>query len=158
MMMSEYVTFLTPNGLKKIQQDLHELRTVRRPQAIKQLQETLEERTSLENPDYEVARDERAFIEGRIQQLEWILKNVVIIEKSHANEVIELGSLVTITEGEDGEPEQYFVVGSAEADPRHGYISNESPLGKALLGHKAGDQVVVEAPDGEIVFYIKAVE
>lgn len=156
--MAEQVTFLTPNGLEKIQRDLHELRTIRRPQAIKQLQETLEEGTSLESPDYEVARNEQAFIEGRILQLEQILKDVVIIEKSEANEIVGLGSLVTITEGEDGEPEQYFIVGSAEADPRHGYVSNESPLGRALIGCQAGDEVTVEAPDGEIVFYIRSVE
>lgn len=157
-MMPEHVTFLTPSGLEKIQRDLNELRTIRRPEAIKRLQETLEEGGSLENPDYEIAKSEQAFIEGRILQLEQILKNVVIIEKRHSNEIIELGSRVTITEGEDGEPEQYLIVGSAEADPRHGSISNESPLGRSLMGHEAGEHVIVKAPDGEIVFYIKAVE
>jgi len=82
----------------------------------------------------------------------------VIIEHPRINEAIDLGSKVTITEGKDGPPERYHIVGSVEADPIHGLISNESPLSRALIGRKVGDQVVVEAPDGKIVFYIKDVE
>jgi len=156
--MPEHVTFLTPEGLVKIQQDLEYLKNVRRPEVIKQLQEALEQASTIENMDYEFAKNEQAFIEGRILQLEQILKNVVIIEKHTANGFVELGSQVTITEGDDGEPEQYTIVGSAEADPARGYISNESPLGKALMGHQAGDEIVIDAPDGEIVFRIHHIE
>jgi transcription elongation factor GreA len=162
MTMPEQVTFLTPEGLKKVQRDLDELRNVRRPQVIKQLQEALEQAsaqaTPLENPDYDAAKNEQAFIEGRIMQLEQILKTAVIIQEPATREVIGLGSKVTITEGEDGPPEHYNIVGSVEADPRRGFISNESPLGRALLGHKVGDKVIVEAPDGPIEFYIRTVD
>ena len=156
--MAEQVTFLTEEGLKKLQQDLEFLRNVRRPQVIKQLQEALEQASALENPDYEVAKNDQSFVEGRILQLEQALKNVVIIEKRQASEVVEIGVEVTITEGENGAPEKYVIVGSAEADPRRGYISNESPLGRALLGRHVGDCVTVSAPDGEIVFYVRSVQ
>jgi transcription elongation factor GreA len=160
--MPEQVTFLTPRGLEKIRRDLEQLRNVRRPQVIKQLQEALEQASAqasaLENPDYEAAKNEQAFIEGRILQLESILKTAVIIEEPATRDVIGLGSKVTITEGEYGPPEHYTLVGSVEADPGHGFISNESPLGRALMGHKVGDRVTVRAPDGEIEFSIQAVE
>lgn len=156
--MPEYVTFLTKEGLEKIQQDLQTLRNVRRPQVIKQLQDALEQASALENPDYQVAKNEQAFIEGRIQQLEQILANVVLIEKHESSGVVELASKVTITEGQDGDPEEYVIVGSAEADPRRGYISNESPLGRVLMGRKVGDWVTVQAPIGEIEFLVRSVE
>jgi transcription elongation factor GreA len=162
MAMPEQVTFLTPEGLEKVRRDLDHLRTVRRPQMIKQLQEALEmasaQATALENPDYDAAKNEQAFVEGRILQLEQILKTAVLIEGPETKEVIGLGSKVTITEGANGPPEQYCIVGSVEADPGRGYISNESPLGSALIGHQVGDQVSVEAPDGVIVFYVTVVE
>lgn len=156
--MPDEVTFLTEEGLKKLQEDLDYLRLVKRPQVIRQLQDALEQASALENPDYEVARNEQAFVEGRIQQLEQILKNVVIIGKNAPTNVVGLGSEVVITEGEDGEPEKYVIVGSAEADPARGYISNESPLGRVLMGKKVGDRVSVLAPAGEIVFHIKSIK
>ena len=160
--MPDQVSFLTPNGLKKIQEKLDQLRNVSRPKVIQQLKDALEQASAqasaLENPDYDAAKNEQAFIEGRILQLEQILKTAVIIEGPRTQESIDLGSRVTITEGKDGTPEHYQIVGKVEADPIHGYISNESPLGQALMGHKVGDQVTVKAPDGELTFYIKAVE
>lgn len=159
--MPEQMTFLTPNGYEKVRQNLDRLRNVRRPQIIKQLQEALEQASAqasaLENPDYEAAKNEQAFVEGRILQLELILNTAVIIDKPPTGDVIALGSQVTITEGGDGPEEQYSIVGSVEADPSHGYISNESPLGRALMGHKAGDRVTVSAPDGDIEFLIVSV-
>jgi transcription elongation factor GreA len=128
---------------------------------ILQLKEALEQASAqaspLENPDYAAAKNEQAFIEGRIQQLESIVKTAVVIEETTA-EVVGLGTKVTVTEGEYGTPEHYHVVGSVEADPLHGYISNASPLGRALMGHKAGDTVIVNAPDGDIEFHIVSVE
>lgn len=156
--MVEQVTFLTEEGLKKIEQELDMLRNVRRPQVIKQLQDALEQASTLENPDYEIAKNEQSFVEGRILQLEQIIKNVVIIEPHPVRGVVELGCRVTITEGMDGEPEQYIVVGSPEADPSRGYISNESPLGRALLGRRVNDQIKINAPDGPIIFYVRAIE
>jgi transcription elongation factor GreA len=159
--MPEQVTFVTAEGLKRIERQLHQLRTVDRPRVILQLKEALEQASAqaspLENPDYAAAKNEQAFIEGRIQQLESIVKTAVVIEASTA-EVVGLGTKVTVTEGEYGTPEHYHIVGSVEADPLHGYISNASPLGRALMGHKAGDTVVVNAPDGDIEFHIVSVE
>lgn len=160
--MPDQVTFLTPNGLEKVKRDLAQLREVRRPQVIKQLQEALEQAsaqaTPLENPDYEAAKNEQAFIEGRILQLEQILKTAVIIEGPATGDVVGLGSKVTITEGRDGSPEDYTIVGSVEADPTHGFISNISPLGRVLMGSRVGDRVVVKAPDGEIEFYVQSID
>jgi transcription elongation factor GreA len=162
MMMPEQVTFLTPKGYEKVRQDLDRLTNVRRPQIIKQLQEALEQASAqasaLENPDYEAAKNEQAFVEGRILQLEQILNTAVIIEEPPTKDVIGLGSRVTITEGGGGVAEHYSIVGSVEADPGHGFISNESPLGRALMGHKAGDRVTVSAPDGDIEFVINSVD
>lgn len=160
--MPDQVTFLTPAGLEKVKRDLVELCTVRRRQVIKQLQEALEQAsaqaTPLENPGYEIAKNEQAFVEGRILQLEQILKTAVIIEGPATGDAVGLGSKVTITEGDDGPPESYTIVGSVEADPGRGFISNISPLGRALIGSKEGDRVTVEAPDGEIEFCIQSIE
>jgi len=160
--MPDQVSFVTPEGLERIKRQLHELRTVQRPRIIQQLKEALEQASAqaspLENPDYAVAKNEQAFIEGRILQLEQILKTAVLIEEPNTSEIISLGTRVTITEGTDGAPEHYHIVGSFEADPLHGFISNESPLGRALMGHKVGDIVTVQAPDGEIEFHIQALE
>lgn len=159
--MPDQVTFLTPAGLEKVKRDLAQLCNVRRPQVIKQLQEALEQAsaqaTALENPDYEAAKNEQAFTEGRILQLEQILKTAVIIEGPPPGDLVGLGSKVTITEGDDGPPEHYTIVGSVEADPSRGYISNMSPLGRALIGSKAGDRVTVVAPDGEIEFLVQSI-
>jgi transcription elongation factor GreA len=159
--MPEQATFLTPNGLEKVKRDLEHLRTVRRPQVIRQLQEALEQAsaqaTPLENPDYEAAKNEQAFIEGRILQLEQILHTAVLIEAPGSTEVASLGSRVVIAEVPDGPPEHYTIVGSVEADPARGYISNESPLGRALMGCQQGDQITVAAPDGDIVFQVQNV-
>jgi transcription elongation factor GreA len=160
--MPEQVSFVTPAGFERIKRELEQLRQVQRPRIVQQLKEALEQASAqaspLENPDYAAAKNEQAFVEGRILQLETILKTAVLIEAPERREMVSLGSKVTVTEGPDGEPEHYWVVGSVEADPLHGYISNESPLGKALIGHRQGDEVTVRAPDGEIVFVIQAVE
>ena len=160
--MPETETFVTPEGLERIKRELDQLVKQHRPRIIIQLKEALEQASAqaspLENPDYAAAKNEQSFIEGRIQQLESILKTAVLIDASQRSEVVGLGAKVTITEGADGSPENYVVVGSVEADPLHGYISNASPLGRALMGHKAGDTVLVNAPDGEIEFHIVAVE
>lgn len=156
--MTEPVTFVTSAGLKRIQDELNELRTVARPRIIRQLKDTLEQASAqaspLENPDYAVAKNEQSFVEGRIQQLELILKTAVLIDESQTGDEVTLGTKVTVQEEPDGPPEHYHVVGSVEADPLHGYISNESPLGKALMGHREGDRVTVHAPAGDIEFRI----
>jgi transcription elongation factor GreA len=160
--MPEHISLLTPEGLKRLKLELEKLRTKERPRVIIQLKEALEQASAqaspLENPDYAAAKNEQSFIEGRIQQLESVLKTVVLIDPTVRSEVVVLGTKVTITEGADGPPERYHIVGPIEADPLHGFISNASPLGRALMGHKAGDAVLVNAPDGEIEFRIVAVD
>ncbi len=146
--------YLTPEGLKKLEEELEYLRTVRRAEVAERLHNAMAEGEVEENPEYEDAKNEQAFVEGRILELEAILANAVVIEnKGPANEV-RLGSRVTIVDLETGDKEQYLIVGSAEADPLNGRISHESPVGRALLGHKVNDVVTVQAPQGVMKFKI----
>ncbi len=156
--MAEQMTFLTREGLKKLEEELEYLRTVRRQEVAKRLHAALEEEQDiLENAEYEDAKNEQAFVEGRILTLETILKTAVIIDDKRPADRVGIGSRVTIVE--DGEePETYYIVGSAEADPASGRISYQSPLGKALLGRRVGDEVIVNAPDGALSFKIVAIE
>lgn len=156
--MTEQTTFLTPEGLRKLEEELEYLRTVRRQAVAQRLRAVLEEEQDiLENAEYEDAKNEQAFVEGRILTLEAILKNVVIIEEGGPADRVGIGSRVTVAE-EKEEPETYHIVGYAEADPKMGRISNQSPLGQALLGHRVGDEVIVNAPDGILCFRIIAIE
>jgi transcription elongation factor GreA len=155
--MVERPTFLTREGMKKIEEELEYLRTVRREEVAHRLHEAMEGGDIQENAEYEDARNERAFVEGRILTLEMILSKAVIIEDgSRSSDRVGVGSHVTVMEvnSDDGVPEDYHVVGSAEADPVAGRISNESPLGRKLMGAKVGDIVMVNAPDGLIQFKI----
>jgi transcription elongation factor GreA len=155
--MSEQPTFLTPEGYQKLEQELEYLRTVRRKEIARRLHLALEEGSILENAELEDARNEQSFVEGRILTLGRMLHNAVIIEGKGSNETVELGSHVTVVEG-DGQPETYHIVGSAEADPVMGLISNESPLGRELMGRKVEDKVAVKAPGGMLEFTIVAIE
>jgi transcription elongation factor GreA len=158
--MAERATFITREGVRKLEEELEYLRTVRREEVAHRLHEAMEGGDIQENAEYEDARNERAFVEGRILTLESILSNVVIIDdKAGPTDHVTLGSRVTVTEvdGKEGEPEHYHVVGSAEADPVDGRISNESPLGRVLMGAKVGDIVKVNAPDGLLKFKIIAI-
>ena len=141
-------TFLTPEGYKNLQEELEYLRTVKRQEVADRLHEAMEGGELIENAEYEAAKNEQAFVEGRIQELEIILASArVIDDKIKSGDVIQVGSTVTIQEeGED--KETYTIVGAAEANPREGRISNESPIGKAILGHRAEDEVMVDAPGG----------
>jgi len=155
--MAAQTTFLTPEGLKKLEEELEYSRTVRRQDVAQRLRAVLQEQDILENAEYEDAKNEQAFVEGRILTLEEILKNVAIIEEGGPTDRVGIGSRVTVAE-EDGEPETYHIVGSVEADPKRGRVSNQSPLGKALLGHRVGDEVIVNVPDGVICFRITAIQ
>ena len=142
--------YLTQAGFDKLQDELEYLRTVRRQEVAERLHEAMADGDAGIDNDAEVdaAKNEQAFVEGRIHELEIILSNARIIDENATFDVVEVGAKVEIQE--DGtSPEKYTIVGAAEADPQNGYISNESPLGKALLGHKAGDLVTVHAPNGE---------
>lgn len=151
-------TYLTPEGYEKLKEELNYLRTVRRKQIARRLELAIEEGPLLENAELEDARNEQAFVEGRILMLDRMLGNAVIIEETgEPHEKVEVGSQVTITEGE-GAPETYRIVGSAEADPTRGLISNASPLGRAMMGCRIGDRVTIDAPDGTLEFRIVSVE
>ncbi len=154
-------TFLTKEGYQKLQEELDYLRTVKRQEVANRLHEAMEGGELIENAEYEAAKNEQAFVEGRIQELGMILASARIIEettdKKDKRGLIQVGSTVVIKE-EDGPSERYTIVGAAEANPREGRISNESPLGKALLNHRAGDEVTVEAPGGTFKVKIVKVE
>lgn len=157
-MMSD-VQYLTPEGMKQLEARLQDLVEVRRAQVAERLRLALEEGGDLtENAEYEDAKNEQAFIEGEIQRLEQILSSAQLIEQPKGKrDTVVLGSMITVLEKGSKEKEIYHLVGSAEANPREGKISSESPLGKALLGAKVNDKVTVHAPDGELVFVIKGI-
>jgi transcription elongation factor GreA len=149
-------SFLTKEGFQKLQEELDYLRTVKRQEVADRLHEAMEGGELIENAEYEAAKNEQAFVEGRIQELDLILATARLIDNGKSKEgLIQVGSTVIIEE--DGAPaETYTIVGVAEANPREGKISNESPIGKAVLGHKAGETMLVEAPGGH--FKIKIVK
>ncbi|HET7142897.1 MAG TPA: transcription elongation factor GreA [Anaerolineales bacterium] len=142
--------FLTKEGFQKLQEELDHLRTTKRQAVAERLHEAMEGGELIENAEYEAAKNEQAFVEGRIQELDVLLATANIIEdngKAKKHDAIHVGSKVTIKEG-NFEAETFVIVGAAEANPREGKISNESPIGKAILGHKLGDIVKVETPGG----------
>ncbi len=153
-------SFLTPSGYQKLQEELEQLRTVKRQEVAARLREAMEDGGDMGvdlDAEYEAAKNEQAFVEGRIQEIEILLANASVIENSGKREVVDVGATVTIKEGRS-KPEVYTVVGRAEANPREGRISNESPLGQAVMDHRAGDKVDVEAPGGSFTIKIVKVE
>lgn len=151
--MSDKAVFLTPEGKRKLEEELEYLRSVKRPQVAQRIRAAKEEGDIMENVGYDDAKNEQAFLEGRILTIESILKHAVLIEEEGPSDRVRLGSRVTVVE-RGGEPETFRIVGSAEADPSNGLISNESPLGKALLGHEVGEEVAVNTPGGLRYFTI----
>ena len=149
-------TYLTPEGAEKLKAELIELTGPRREELSRRLRSAIQMGDLSENADYHKAKEDQAFLEGRIQEIEAVLRNAVIIEKTHSD-VVTVGATVTVQEG-DFDPETYYMVGAKEADPRNGRISNESPIGKALLEHKVGEVVEAETPGGKIRFKILKIE
>jgi transcription elongation factor GreA len=149
-------SYLTREGFERLQQELEYLRTEKRIEVAERLRDALEDGELIENAELEAAKNEQSFVEGRIKELEILLSNAHLIEETNHTGVIQVGSKVKVQE-EGMDPEEYVIVGAAEADPRLGRISNESPLGKALLNHKVGDKVKVEAPGGEFEIGILSV-
>jgi transcription elongation factor GreA len=152
-------TFLTQEGYNKLTEELDYLRKERRLEVADRLHKAIEEGGDRlgEDPEYEAAKNEQAFVEGRIRDLEVLLAKARIIEKNGSHDSVQVGSHVTIRE-EGFDPEKYQIVGAAEANPRDGLISNESPLGRALLENKVGDKVTVKAPSGQFVVEIVKIE
>jgi transcription elongation factor GreA len=151
--MAEKPIFLTPEGRAKLEAELDNLRTVRRAQVAERIHSAKEEGDIMENSAYDEAKNEQAFVEGRIMTIEQMLKNAVMIDASRATDNVGIGSYVTVLERGTREDEVYQIVGSAGADPTRGRISNESPVGRALLGKRVGDEATVKTPDG--VRYLK---
>jgi len=142
-------TFLTKEGHEKLQQELDFLRKDRRQEVAARLREASDGEDLVENAEYEAAKNEQAFVEGRIKELEVLLATAKIIIEGSTSGLIQVGSKVTIQEEGNDAKESFIIVGAAEANPSEGKISNESPLGCALLDHEKNDVVEVEAPDGE---------
>lgn len=157
-MSSRAVVYLTPEGYQSLQEELEHLTTVRRQEVAARLHNALGEGELIENAELEEARREQAFLEGRILELEEQLRKARIIAKSAEKpDEVNLGCTVTIREAGQASDEAYLVVGSAEANPREGKISNESPLGRALMGKRVGEKATVRAPDGDLVFEIVSI-
>lgn len=151
--------YLTEEGLQKVREELEYLTTTRRREVAQMIAEAKAEGDLSENAGYDEAKTQQGFLEGRVRDLENILKHAVIINESEgARNLISIGRTVIVREvGTDFE-ETYTIVGSLEADPLNGRVSNESPMGKALLGKKKGQKVVVQSPGGEITFEILKIE
>jgi transcription elongation factor GreA len=150
--------YLTEEGLAKLRDELEELKGPRRNELAKRLRIAIQQGDLSENADYHKAKEDQGFLEGRIQEIEAILRRVVVISTNgKANGVIIIGSRVTIAE-KGRKPIKYHLVGAQEANPRDGRISNESPIGQALLGHKAGQTIIAETPAGLLEFEIIAVD
>lgn len=148
-------TYLTKEGLEKIKKELDLLVNIKRKEIIERIQIAKSYGDLSENAEYESAKSEQSFIEGRIEEIQDILKKVKIIKKTHDG-AVGLGSKVILKI--DGGEEEYQIVGSREANPSERKISDESPIGQALLGKKVGETVEVEAPDGKINYKIKVIE
>ncbi|NWG06272.1 MAG: transcription elongation factor GreA [Chloroflexi bacterium] len=154
--MTQPIQYLTPEGEARLKAELADLIGPRREELAQRLRAAIQMGDLSENADYHKAKEDQAFLEGRIMELEAILRNAVIIEKKQSD-VVEVGAIVTIQE-EGFDPETFHVVGAKEADPRNGKISNESPIGSALMGHKVGDVVEAQTPSGKMKFKVLKIE
>jgi transcription elongation factor GreA len=150
--------YLTSQGLEKLKAELEHLRTVRRQEVAQLIHQSRERGGTVSNAEYEEAKNELAFTEGRILTLDNLINNAIIIEESDGlRETVEVGATVTV-ENEEGKTYQYTITGSAEADPSHGRISNVSPIGKSLLGKRIKEVIEVSAPSGKIKLEILAID
>lgn len=150
---------LTEEGLAKINQELEELKTKKRHEVAARLKEAIAQGDLSENSEYDAAKEEQAFIESRIVTLENMLRNAKIISQDSLNkDVVSVGAKVTIQELPEGDVETYTIVGSAESDPSSGRISNESPIGKELIGKKVGEIVDVPVPSGTLQFKVVKID
>ncbi len=150
-------TYLTSKGLKNLKAELEELRAQRRPMVAERIQKAKEIGGTVDNAEYDEAKNEQAFIEGRVRTLEVLVNNAVIIsEKQGPSDVVRIGSKVTVL-NQKGKKDRYNIIGSAESDPAKGKISNVSPIGKALLGKRVGDIAEVSVPAGKIKLEVVAI-
>lgn len=157
-MAEEKSFYMTEEGLEKLKNELEHLKTEKRKEVVERIKIARGFGDLSENSEYDAAKDEQAWVESRISQVEKMIRNAVIIEADAGNpDVVQLGKSVTFIELPDGEEETYKIVGSAEADPFEGKISNDSPMAKSLIGRQIGDQVNVQTPGGDIQVKIVSV-
>ncbi|WOV85480.1 transcription elongation factor GreA [Sporosarcina jeotgali] len=157
-MVSEKKYPMTVSGKQKLEDELEFLKTVKRKEVVERIKIARSYGDLSENSEYDSAKEDQAFIEGKISSLESMIRNSVIISEDSRTEEAQLGSTVTFKEIPDGEVETYTIVGSAEADPLEGLISNDSPIAKGILGRKKGDQVKIITPGGEMQVEITEVK
>jgi transcription elongation factor GreA len=148
-------TYISRDGLDKLRHELEEMVSVRRPEIAQRIHDAKEHGDLTENAEYEDAKNEQAFVEGRIQMVEALIKNATLIDEHHSKDHVQIGSTVKL-DGPDG-AQTFTIVGSTEAKPTEGRISNESPVGRALLGKKKGENVTVQVPAGDIDYKIVAI-
>lgn len=153
--MNDKKVYLTQKGLSDLEKEHEDIVKIKRPEVVERLAAAREMGDLSENAEYTAAREELAFIDGRIEELEQILKQAVVIEDHHGDKMVSLGSQVTLKVG--GKQEVFTLVGEWEADPQQKTISHESPLGKALMGKAVGDDVEVEAPAGKMVYTVVSI-
>lgn len=156
--MADKPVYLTAEGKRKLEEELEHLRSVKRIEVAAAIKAAKEEGDISENSAYDEAKLQQGFLEGRIQTIEAQLRNAVIIEKNGPSDTVQVGSRVTVQEDGVEATETFHIVGSTEADPTNGRISNESPIGKELLGAKVGDVIKVKTPSGKISFKVLGIE
>lgn len=156
MMVSERPIYVTKEGLIDLEEELTHLRTVKRLNMVEQMQDAKGNGDWMDQTEYMLIEAELAFVDGRIAELQHMIDHAQLIEPGNEDNIVNLGETAVI-QTNDGEIEQYTIVGVAEANPTLGLISNESPLGQALLGHKVGDEVSVHAPMGNLLYRIVSV-
>lgn len=150
---------MTIAGKQKLEEELEYLKTVKRKEVVERIKIARSFGDLSENSEYDSAKEEQGFVEGRISTIESMLRNALIIEETEGqSDIVTLGKLVTFVELPDGDEEEYTIVGSAEADPFEGRISNDSPIAKALLGHKVDDIVKLTTPGGEMEVRIVSIK
>ena len=157
--MVEKVYPMTLEGKAKLEQELEELKTVKRKEIVERIKIARSFGDLSENSEYESAKDEQAFVEGRITTLENMIRFAEIIDNNGADEnEVTIGRTITFIELPDGEEEVYTIVGSAEADPMAGKISNDSPIAKALIGRKLNEEVTIDTPGGDMHVKITTID
>jgi transcription elongation factor GreA len=151
--------YLTSEGAARLKAELEQLKGPARQEISQRLRSAIQMGDLSENADYHKAKEDQGFLEGKIMELEYLLKHATIVEKTDEGprEIVEVGARITVVE--DGESaESYLIVGAKEADPRNGRISHESPIGNALMGHKVGDRVEIQTPGGTLILEILEIE
>jgi transcription elongation factor GreA len=154
--MSEPI-YLTAEGAEKLKSELADLKGPQRQAIAARLRDAIQMGDLSENADYHKAKEDQSFLEGRLQELEYIINNAIIVTGNPSKDIVSVGVRVTVQE-DDFEPEQFHIVGAKEADPRIGKISHESPFGRALMDHKVGDVVEAQTPGGKTKLKILSIE